>query len=118
MSFKDGEMQAISGLGTFVVSSALFLPVLFLTEKAEAQHTKWDEMESIEASIAYKKTPQKQPQKKTQQVEEKKDPGVSKDENKKPIEGCKVDKDCNADEKCKDTRCVPKEDKKVAQVDP
>ena len=117
MSFKDGEMRAISVLGTFVVTSALFLPVIYLTEAAEASHTKWDDMESIEASIAYKKTPQKQPQKKTQQVEEKKDPGVSRDEQKKPIEGCKVDKDCKADEKCKDTRCVPKEDK-VAKVDP
>lgn len=104
-------------LGTLVLTSALFLPVLYLTEKADAAHTKWDDMESIEASIAYKKTPVKQPQKKTQQVEEKKDPGVSHDENKKPIEGCKADKECKADEKCKDGKCVPKETK-VAKVDP
>jgi outer membrane biosynthesis protein TonB len=117
MSFKDGEIQTISVLGTAILTAALFLPVLYLTEKAEASKTKWDDMESIEASIAYKKTPQKQPQKKTREVEEKKDEGVSRDEKKKPIEGCKADKDCKADEKCKDARCVPKETK-VAKVDP
>ena len=117
MSFNDGEMKVVSGLGTVVATAALFLPVLYLTEKAEADHTKWDDMESIEASIAYKKTPQKQPQKKTTQPEVKKDEGVSHDDKKKPIEGCKADKDCKADEKCKDTHCVPKETK-VVKVDP
>src|SRR5882757_2635359 len=112
MSFKDGEIQVVSVLGTMILTSALFLPVVYLTEKVTAEKTKWDDMESIEASIAYKKTPQKQPQKKTVQPEVKKDEGVSKDENKKPIEGCKLDKDCKADEKCKDSRCVSKEDKK------
>jgi hypothetical protein len=117
MSFKDGEMQVVSVLGTAVVTAALFLPVLYLTEKAEAHHEKWDDMESIEASIAYKKTPQKQPQKKTSQPEVKKDEGVSHDETKKPIEGCKTDSECKTDEKCKEGHCIPK-DKKVAQVDP
>lgn len=119
MSFKDGEIQTISLLGTGILTAALFLPVLYLTEKAEAGKTKWDDMESIEASIAYKKTPQKQPQKKTQQPEVKKpDEGVSRDEKKKPIEGCKADSECKADEKCKDHHCVPKQDTKVAKTDP
>jgi hypothetical protein len=119
MSFKDGEIQVVSVLGTMILTSALCLPVAYLTEKATAEKTKWDDMESIEASIAYKKTPQKQPQKKTVQPDVVKDEGVSRDENKKPIEGCKLDKDCKADEKCKNAKCVPKDDKKtVAQVDP
>jgi outer membrane biosynthesis protein TonB len=108
MSFKDGEMRAISVLGTFVVTSALFLPVIYLTEAAEASHTKWDDMESIEASIAYKKTPQKQPQKQTHEVEKPKDNTISHDENKKPVDECKVNKDCKTDEKCEDHRCVAK----------
>jgi TonB C terminal len=118
MSFRDGEIQVVSVLGTAILTAGLFLPVMYLTKKAVVEHTRWDDMESIEASIAYKKTPQKQPQKKTQQPEVKKDEGVSRDDKKKPAPGCKVDKDCKPDEKCKAARCVPKSDKKVAQVDP
>src|SRR5450432_3325103 len=107
MSFKDGEMQTVSVLGTLILTCALFLPVMYLTEKVTGEHTKWDDMESIEASIAYKKTPQKQPQKKTVQPDVKKDDGVSHDDKKKPIDACKLDKDCKDDEKCKDAKCVP-----------
>jgi hypothetical protein len=117
MSFKDGEMQTISALGAVIISVGLFAPVLFLTEKADASRARLEDMESIEASIAFKKEPQKQPQKKTSQPEVKKDEGVSKDENKKPIEGCKLDADCKTDEKCKEGHCVAKKEK-VAQVDP
>lgn len=84
---KDGSLEAISMLGTAVITGALFVPVLFLTEKAEAQRPDLGEMESIEASIAYKKTPQKQPQKKVKAPDPVEKPeGVSHDENKKPIE--------------------------------
>jgi outer membrane biosynthesis protein TonB len=119
MSFKESEMQTISVLGTVIVTLALFLPVLYLTEKADDVKSKFDDMESIEASIAFKKVPQKQPQKKTSQPEVKKDDTVSHDENKKPIEGCKLDSDCKPDEKCKDTRCVAKKEPTVVvQADP
>src|SRR3954466_209097 len=117
MSFKDGEIQTISVLGAVVITASLFAPVLFWTEAAGASRSKLDDMESIEASIAFKKEPQKQPQKKTSQPEIKKDEGVSKDENKKPIEGCKLDADCKTDEKCKEGHCVAKKEK-VAQADP
>ena len=73
-------------------------------------------MESIEASVAYKKSPQKQPQKPTSQPEVKKPEGVSHDE-KKPVTGCKLDADCHAGEKCKDGKCIDKTDK-PAKVDP
>ena len=117
MSFKESEMQTISVLATVIVTGALFLPVLYLTEKADDVKSKFDDMESIEASVAFKKEPKKQPQKQTSQPEIKKDDTVSHDENKKPIEGCKVDSDCKADQKCKDTRCVAKVEK-VTTADP
>src|SRR6476646_298253 len=44
MSFKDGEIQAVSVLGTMILTSALFLPVVYLTEKVTTEHTKWDDM--------------------------------------------------------------------------
>lgn len=118
MSFKESEMQTISVLGTVIVTAALFLPVLYLTEKADDVKPKFEDMESIEASVAFKKEPKKQPQKKTSQPEVKKDDTVSHDENKKPIEGCKLDSDCKPDEKCKDTRCVAKKQPTVVQADP
>jgi hypothetical protein len=111
MSFKDGEIQAVSILGTAILTSALALPVVYLTEKAAPAKVKFDNMESIEASIAYKKTPQKQPQKQTSQPVVKKDEGVSHDENKKPIDQCKADADCKPDEACKNGKCVAKQDK-------
>ncbi|HEY0251409.1 MAG TPA: TonB C-terminal domain-containing protein [Kofleriaceae bacterium] len=119
MSFKDGEMQTISALGAAVITAALVWPILFRTEAADAGKTKFDDMESIEASVAFKKEPKKQPEKKTSQPEIKKEDTVSHDENKKPVEGCKKDSECKEDEVCKDQRCVAKKPvKTVAQVDP
>ncbi len=117
MSFKDGEMQTISVLGTGVITVALFFPVLYLTQTVGIAKPRFDDMESIEASVAYKKEKQKQPQKQTSQPEVKKDNTVSHDDKKKPVEGCKLDRDCKADEKCKDGHCVAKHEK-VAAVDP
>jgi hypothetical protein len=117
MSFKDGEIQAVSILGTAILTSLLTIPVLYLTEKAAPAHEKFDNMESIEASIAYKKTPQKQPQKQTSQPIVKKDEGVSHDETKKPpIDQCKADSECKPDEKCKSGKCVPREEPKQTKV--
>src|SRR4249920_2006008 len=82
---KDGEIQAVSLFGTLVLTAGLFAPVVFMTEKAEAKKTDFGEMEAIEASVAYKKTPMKQPQKKVQAPDPVEKPeGVSHDENKKP----------------------------------
>lgn len=110
MSFKDGELQTISVLGAATIAAALFLPVVFLTEKSKPQHDKLEDMESIEASIAYKKQPQKQPQKQTSQPVEPKKEAITRDDKAKPVEGCKADSECKADEKCKDGHCVAKKE--------
>ena len=81
---KDGSLEVVSMLGTAVISAGLFLPVLYLTPKAEAQRPDLSNMEAIEASVAYKKTPQKQPQKKVKEPDPVQKPeGVSHDETKK-----------------------------------
>lgn len=119
MSFKDREMQTISALGAAVITAALVFPVLYGVAAADVTKSKFEDMESIEASVAYKKEPKKQPEKKTSQPEVKKEDTISHDENKKPVEGCKKDSECKDDEVCKEGRCVAKTPKKeVAQVDP
>src|SRR5262245_52367411 len=92
MSMRDGELEMVSIFGTAVITAALFVPVLYFTEKAEASKPDFSDMESIEASIAYKKTPQKQPQKKIEAKQpEEKPEGVSRDEKKQPVEPKKED---------------------------
>ena len=87
MSFKDAQLTVISLVGTTVLTVALFVPVLYLTSAADANDIKLDKMESIEASIAYRKTPQKQPQKKVRLPDPVVKPeGISHDETKKPLE--------------------------------
>jgi outer membrane biosynthesis protein TonB len=86
MALKDPEMHMFSVLGTAVLSAALFVPMLFLADKATVQKADFGEMEAIEASIAYKKAPVKQPQKPAVEPDVVKPDGVSHDENKKPDE--------------------------------
>lgn len=89
---KDAEIQAVSFAGTIVLTAALFAPILYLVPKAEAQGPELKEMETIEASLAYRKTPQKQPQKRLKAADPIEKPeGVSRDENKKPVEKPKDD---------------------------
>jgi hypothetical protein len=84
---KDAEIQITSVLGTLVLTAGLFAPVVFFTEAAEAKGPELMEMQTIEASLAYRKTPQKQPQKRLKAADPVEKPeGVSRDENKKPIE--------------------------------
>ena len=109
-------MQVISVLGTGILTAVLFIPVLYLTEKADTLKTKWDNMESIEASVAWKRE-KKQPEKPTSQPDIKKPDGVSHDE-KKPVTGCKLDSDCHTDELCKNGKCVAKSDKPAKAADP
>lgn len=112
MSLGNGEIQAVSVLATLVLSGGLTFAVGYLSRETALERPKWDDMESIEASIAYKKTPKKQPQKRTSQPPEKpKDEGISRDDTKKPIEGCTTDAQCKPDETCKDKRCEPKKAK-------
>lgn len=85
MSLKDGEMHAFSLFGSIALVAALVVPTVFVKacqeERKEAPVLQ--EQQVIEATIAYRKTPQKQPQKKFQNPEVEKPQGVSRDENKK-----------------------------------
>ena len=87
MALKDTEMHVLSIVGAAIVTAALFVPVLFFTDAATDDGPQLKEMQVIEASIAYKKSPTKQPQKQTQPTPTIDKPeGVSRDENKKPPE--------------------------------
>jgi len=86
MSLRDGEIQAVSMLGTGLLSAALFVSFLWFTEATEAAKPPLEEREVIEATLAYRKTPQKQPQKKFDTPDVVKPEGVSHDEMKKPEE--------------------------------
>jgi hypothetical protein len=102
MSLKDGEMQVMSLFGALVLSGSLIVPVVYLTEKAEAQAPPLANREVLEATLAYKKTAVKQPQKLRDQPDVVKPQGVSHDENKK-VEEKKEDK------KPKDPKVDPKD---------
>jgi hypothetical protein len=87
MSLREPEMQILSILGAAVMTTALFVPMLFFTDRVDARDSELKDMEAIEATIAYKKAPTKQPQKQVQaQPTIEKPEGVSHDENKKPDE--------------------------------
>src|ERR1041385_5521252 len=55
-----------SGFFSSGFTAGLFVPLLWFTDKAEAQGPQLRDMEAIEATIAYKKTPIKQPQKQSE----------------------------------------------------
>jgi len=85
MALKDSEMQVVSVFGTAVLVGALFAPLVVFAN-AGAGSSKPENLVAIEASIAYSKTPQKQPQKKIVAPDVVKPEGVNRDENKKPDE--------------------------------
>lgn len=117
MSLRDGELHVISAFGAAVLTVAVVVPVVWF---AEAKHANagpvLEDMEAIEASLAIKKAPAKQPQKKIEQKPpEVKPDGVSRDETKVVDEKvCKVDADCKAGELCKKGTCEPD---KIAKAD-
>lgn len=86
MSLKDPEMKVVSLLGATLLSAALIVPIVWFTDAAAVEAPVLKDQEVIEATIAYRKTPQKQPQKKFQNPDVQKPEGVSRDENKKPVE--------------------------------
>lgn len=69
MSFKDGEMHAVSALGALALSAALVVPTVWLaggTASAAEDPPLLEELEAIEASLAYNlpnQKPSTQPQK-------------------------------------------------------
>jgi hypothetical protein len=92
MSLKDAEIHVVSILGASILAAALAVPTLWLTSAKGIEEAPLKEQEVIEATIAYRKTPQKQPQKKTAPPPVEKPEGVSRDENKKPVEDKKDEK--------------------------
>lgn len=117
MSLKNGEMHVISAIGAVVLSVAMGGSTLWLAEtKDAAAGPLLEDMEAIEASLAVKKAPAKQPQKKIEQKPpEQKPDGVSRDEKKVVDENvCTKDSDCKKGELCKKGKC---EAEKIAKVD-
>jgi hypothetical protein len=93
MSMKDAEMHVFSLAGAGLLSAALIIPTFLLTPPDRVDVAPLREQEVIEATIAYRKTPQKQPQKKFQNPDVQKPEGVSRDETKKPVEKDKKDEE-------------------------
>lgn len=82
MALKDAEIHAISLVGTVIGTSLLGFLMLHV-KQAPSQEPILGKMEVIEASIAYKKSPSRQPQKHFRQAQPKpKTEGVSHDEHK------------------------------------
>jgi outer membrane biosynthesis protein TonB len=88
MSMKDSDLRLVSGSLTIVITMSLFGSVVYFTRSAEAHRPPLtDNMEAIEASIAFTKTPKKQPQKKMREPDPVEKPqGVQHDETQKPVE--------------------------------
>lgn len=100
MSLRDNELHAVAGGGVTVLVGVMAVLLVVSGRSgcaggnANAEPNPLEDMEAIEASIAYKKAPAKQPQKKTRTPEpEKKAEGVSRDETKKPDEQKKKPED-------------------------
>lgn len=103
---RNGEMHVMAGFGAALLTAALCVPTVFLTDSRAQTGPALDDMESIEASLAYKKpNAPKQPQKiKQAPPPEVKPEGVSRDENKK-VDDKKPDE--KKDEKKTDTPVDP-----------
>src|SRR5262245_17501999 len=101
MSMKDAEIHMFSLLGAAGLSTFLFAGVVWFTDKATTEEAPLKEREVIEATLAYKKTTQTQPQKVRDQPDVVKPVGVSYDENKKVEE--------KKDDKKKDAKVDPKD---------
>lgn len=98
MSLSDNELHGVAGAGVSLLCGGLVAFLLVTNAKgcgndaAADDKDPLDQLESIEASLAMRKAPQKQPQKQFKPPDpEKKIEGVSKDPDKKPE--AKKDKD-------------------------
>ncbi|MEJ7603306.1 MAG: hypothetical protein WKG01_35795 [Kofleriaceae bacterium] len=133
MGFRNGEMHAFAGLGAVLISVALVVPSMVFescNERAEAGPV-LEDMESIEASLAYKKpNAPKQPQKQTREAVKNDPLGVSRDETKEVQKVCcttKADcKDaalpfqtaCGDGKVCRDFQCVKEQLAKTNDPEP
>ena len=83
MSLKDSDMHVVSVIGAGALSAALIVPVLWFTDAAIVKPQLKDDRQVLEATLAFKKSPTKQPQKQFDQPDVVKPVGVSHDETKK-----------------------------------
>jgi outer membrane biosynthesis protein TonB len=86
---KNTEIHALATFGTIALTIGLGAPLVYFTDSEASVHKpELGEMETIEASLAYKKPKAPvQPQKKVEEKQpEVKPEGVSHDEQKKPDE--------------------------------
>lgn len=117
---RNGEMHSISALSAGSITAAIVALTLLLPDKRPEARPDFDNMETIEASLAYKKpNAPKQPQKvKEAPPPEVKPEGVSRDENKK-VEDKKPDekKDEKKEVKKSDTPVNPLDKYKRSQDD-
>jgi len=87
MSLSENEMHVVSGVVTLALSGFLLGAPMLFTKQAEAHKPIIEDMDAIEATIAYSKKPQKQPQKKMRAPDPVEKPqGVSHDDKAKPVE--------------------------------
>ena len=130
MGFRNGEMHVFAGLGAVLISVALVVPSVAFescNERAEAGPI-LEDMESIEASLAYKKpNAPKQPQKQTREAVKNDPLGVSRDDTKKVDKQCCMTKadcasaslpfktPCGDGKVCRDFLCVKEQ---VAVTEP
>jgi hypothetical protein len=127
MSFSDSEMHVVAGVGACIVTLALGIPtVLFpAMDSGPAEKDVSADKVVINASLAMRKTPKKQPQKQFRQPDAPDKPlGVSKDDKKVVENQCCTDEadctkanlpvgtTCADDATCTNHRCVKKRDKK------
>jgi type IV secretory pathway VirB10-like protein len=103
---RESEMHLFAAVGAIALSAALAVPTVLMGDAKADTTPPLENMEAIEASLAYKKpNAPKQPQKqKAPPPPEVKPEGVSHDENKKPDETKKPDekKDKPPDKPIKD----------------
>jgi hypothetical protein len=134
MSLGDGEINAFAISGTVVLSLAFSLPMVFVPSCRESIAGADDAKDKvvIEASLAMRKSPKKQPQKQFRQPDAPDKPqGVSRDD-KKVVEnqcctneadctkaGLPVGTTCPDDSTCENHRCKKKrKDTKDEKDDP
>ena len=92
---RESEMHITAAISALTLTAGIVYGTVRFSEARADTKPPLEEMETIEASLAYKKpNAPKQPQKpKTAPPPEVKPEGVSRDETKKPG-ACKADKDC------------------------
>ena len=101
MSFNNSQLHGFAFVGTIVLAGALFGGTLYLSEAAGGPHEpELREMVAIEASLARKSVKKQQPQKELKTPEAPVKPeGVSRDENRKPLDKKPDDKRPKPDDK-------------------